>query len=169
MKERENAKLRRLSTLALRQRRRGLVARMPPLEEVLRGSWPLWTGWRCSPSLQTLSPLPPHPAGDRSPTVPLPLPTASAHSRSHPAKLAQSTLPSLPLPTCTAAVITRVSWQDLFTPLSPPRPKPTQDLLHTRGAREGPGRPNASNRSWDQASGARYAKSLPCYWLPLTR
>jgi hypothetical protein len=38
MKERENAKLRRLSTLALRQRRRGLVARMPPLEEVLRGS-----------------------------------------------------------------------------------------------------------------------------------
>lgn len=38
MKERENAKLRRLSTLALRHRRRGLVAQMPPLEEVLRGS-----------------------------------------------------------------------------------------------------------------------------------
>ena len=31
-------KLQRLSTLALRQRRHGLVAQMPPLEEVLRGS-----------------------------------------------------------------------------------------------------------------------------------
>jgi hypothetical protein len=38
MKEREKAKLQRFSTLALRRRRRGLVAQMPPLEELLRGS-----------------------------------------------------------------------------------------------------------------------------------
>jgi len=38
MKERQRVKLQRLSTLALRQRRRGLVAQMPLLDEVLRGS-----------------------------------------------------------------------------------------------------------------------------------
>jgi hypothetical protein len=38
MKERRSTRLQRLSTLALRQRRRGLVAQMPPLDEVLRGS-----------------------------------------------------------------------------------------------------------------------------------
>ena len=38
MKERQSVKLQPLSTLALRQRRGGLVAQMPPLEEVLRGS-----------------------------------------------------------------------------------------------------------------------------------
>lgn len=34
----ESSSLKRLSTLALRQRRRGLAQRLPPVEETLRGS-----------------------------------------------------------------------------------------------------------------------------------